>query len=165
MHTVYFADKGLCSQSCGFSGTHVWMLELDNKEDWALKNWCFQTVVELEKILESPLDSKEIKPANPKENQPWFFLTDAEAETPILWPPNMESQFTGKDPEAGKDWRQEEKRATEDKIVGWHLWFNGHEFEQTPGNGEEQGSPVCYISWDCTVRHDLVTEQQGKHCT
>ena len=116
----YFVYKGLSSQSYGFSSSHVWMLEF-HKVSWALKNWCFWTVV-LEKTLESPLDCKEIKPVNPKGNQPWIFIgrTDAEAEDPVLWPPNAESQLTGKDPDAGKHRRQGEKGMTEDKMVGWH---------------------------------------------
>ena len=102
----HFADKGLYSQSYGFSSSHVWMWELDHIEGWVLKNWCFQTAV-LDKTLESPLDSKEIKPVNPKGNQPWIFIgrTDAEAEAPIFWPPDAKSQLTGKGPDAGKDWR------------------------------------------------------------
>ena len=106
----YFANKGPSSQSYGFSSSHGWMWELNHKEGWAPKNWCFWTVV-LEKTLESPLDSKKIKPVNPKGNQSWIFIgrTDAEAEAPILWPPDAKSQLTGKDPNAGKDWRQEEK--------------------------------------------------------
>ena len=107
---------------------HVWMWELDHKENWVSKNLCFWTMV-LEKTLESPLDCKEIKPVHPKGNQSWIFIgsTDAEAETPILWPPDAKSQLIGKDPEAGKDWRQEEKGMPEDEMVGWHHWFNGHE--------------------------------------
>ena len=114
------------------------MWELDNKKDCMLKNWCLQTVL-LEKTLESPLDSKEIKSVNPKGNQPWIFIrgTDAEAEALMLWPPyDMKSRLIGKDPDAGKDWRQEEKQMTENEMVGWHHWFNGHEFEQTLGDGE-----------------------------
>ena len=127
---------------------HVQMWELDHKEGWALKNLCFRTVVQ-EKTLESPLDSKEIKPINPKRNQPWMFIrwTDAEAEAPILWPPDEKSWLTGKDPDAGKDWGQEEKGATEDEMVRWHHWLDGHEFEQTPGDGNGQGSLVCCSSW------------------
>ena len=104
----YFACKGPYSQSYGFSGSHVWMWELDHKKDWALKNWCFQTLV-LKKTLKIPLDSKEIKPVNHKGNQPWIFIgrTDTEAEVPILWPPDVKSHLIGKDPDAGKDWRQE----------------------------------------------------------
>ena len=110
----HFADKGSYTQSYDFSSSHVWMWELDHKEGWALKNWFFQTVV-LEKTLESPLDCKEIKPVNPKGNQPWIFTGRTDA--PILWPPDAKSQLIGKDPDAGKDWRQKEKRATEDEMV------------------------------------------------
>ena len=108
------------------------------------KNWCFQVVV-LEKTLESPLDCKEIKPVNPKGNQSWIFTgrTDAKAEALTLWPPDVKSQLTGKDPDAGKDWGKEEKGVTEDEMVGWHHWLNGHEFEQTQGDSEGQGSLVC----------------------
>jgi len=138
----YFADKGPYSQSCVFSSSHVHMWELDNKKGWRPKNWCLQTVV-LEKTLESPLDSKEIKPVNPKGNQPWMFIrTDVEAS--ILWPPDVKSQLIGKDPDVGKGWRQE-KGMTEDEMVGWHHWLNGHEFEQAPGDGEGQGS-LAYCS-------------------
>ena len=126
----YFAGKGPSSESYGFSSSHVWMWELDYKENWAPKNWCFWAVV-LEKTLESPLDCKEIQPVHPKGNQSWIFFgsTDAEAETPILWLPNAKNWLTGKDLNAGKGWRQEEKGMTEDEIVGWHHQFNGHEFE------------------------------------
>ena len=105
--------------------------ELDHKEGWAPKNWCFQIVV-LEKILESPLDCREIKPVNSKGSQLWIFTgrTDAEAEAPVLWPPDAKSQVNGKDPDAGKDLRQEDKGMTEDEMVGWHHWLNGHESEQ-----------------------------------
>ena len=111
----------LYSQSYGFSSSHVWMWELDPKKGWALKNWCFWTVV-LEKTPESPLDCKQIKPVNPKGNQSWIFTggTDAEAEAPILWPPDVKSWFIWKDPDSWKDWRQEEKGMTEDEMVGWH---------------------------------------------
>jgi len=114
------------------SSSHVWMWELDHKEGWAPKNWCFLTVV-LEKTLESVLDSKDIKPVHPKGNQPWIVIgrTGTEAEAPILWPPDVKSWLIGKDPDAGKDWQQEEKRATEDEMAGWHHWFNGCQFEQT----------------------------------
>ena len=117
----YFTNKGPSSQSYGFSSSHVWTWELDYKESWALINWYFWTVL-LEKTLESPLDSREIKPVNPKVNQSWIFIgrTDAEAETPILWPPNVKKWLIGKDPDAGKDWRQEKKGSTEDEMVGWH---------------------------------------------
>ena len=108
------------------------MWELDCRKRWVLKNWCFWTVV-LEKTPESPFKSKEIKPVNPKGNQFWLFIgrTDAEAEAPILWPPDVKNWFTGIDPDAGKDWRQEEKGTTEDEMAGWHHWLNGHEFGWT----------------------------------
>ena len=125
----YFANKGLSSQSYGFSSSHVWMWELDYKENWALKIWCFWTVV-LEKTLESPLDCKEIKPAHPKGDQSWVFIgrTDVEAEIPVLWPPDAKNWLFGKDSDAGKGWRWEEKGTTEDEIVGWHHQPNEHEF-------------------------------------
>ena len=125
----YFVNKGSSSQSYGFSSGHVWMWKLNCKESWALKNWCFWTAV-LEKTLESPLDCKEIQPVHPKGDQSWVFTgrTDAEAETPILWPPDGKSWLIGKDPDAGRDWGQEEKGTTEDEMVGWHHWLNGHEF-------------------------------------
>ena len=115
------------------------MWKLDHKEGGAPKNWCFLIVV-LEKTLESPLDCKEIILANPKGDQPWIFTgrTVAEAEAPILWPPDAKSWLIRKDPDAGKDWRQEEKVMTEDEIIGWHHWLNGHEFEQASGDGEGQ---------------------------
>ena len=126
----YFANKGPSSQGCGFSSSHVWMWELDYKESWAPKNWCFWTVV-LEKTLESPLDCKEVQPVHPKGDQSWVFFgtTDAEAETPILWPPHAKTWLIWKDPDAGKDWGQEEKGTLEDEMVGWHHRLNGHEFE------------------------------------
>ena len=116
----YFANKGPSSQSYDFSSSHVWIWELDYKESWALKNRCFWTVV-LEKTLESFLDCKEIQPGHPKGNQSWIFIgrTDAEAETPKLWPPDVKDWLNGKDSDAGKDWKQEEK-TTEDETVGWH---------------------------------------------
>ena len=115
----------------------------DHKEGWAPKNWCFPSVV-LKKTLEGPLDCKDIKPVNPRGNQPWIFIgrTDAEAEAPILWPPGVRNQFIGKDPDGGKDWGQE-KGVTEDEVVGWHHGLNEHEFEQAPGDGEGQGRLVC----------------------
>ena len=136
--------------SYGFSSSHVWMWELDHKERWALKNWCFQTVV-LEKTLESLLDSKEIKPVNPKGNQPLILIgkTDAEAEASILWPPGAKCRLIWKDPEAGKDWGQDEKGMTEGEMAGWHHWLNGQEFEQTLGETEGQGSLVCCSPWSC----------------
>ena len=124
----YIAEKSLYSQSYGFSSSQVWMWELDHKEGWGLKNWCFWTLV-LEKTLESPLDCKEIKPVNPKGNQPWIFIggTDAEAEAPIFWPPYAKTWLNGKYLDAGKEWRQEEKGTTEDETVGWHHQLNGHD--------------------------------------
>ena len=121
----YFANKGPSSQSYGCSSSYVWMWELDYKENWALKNWCFWTVV-LEKTLESPFDSKEIQPVHPKANQSWIFTvrTDAEAETPILWPPDVKNWLTGKTLMLGKI-----ESGTEDEMVGWHHQLNGHEFE------------------------------------
>jgi len=135
----HFADKGPCSQSYEFSSSHVWMWELDHKESWGPKNLCFWNVV-LEKTLESPLDCKEIKPVNPKGNQHWIFIggSDAEAEAPILWPLDTKNWLTGKDRDAGKNWRQEEKGTTEGEMVGWRHWLNGHEFEQTLGVGERR---------------------------
>ena len=117
----YFADKGLSSQSYGFPSSHVLMWEMDYKESWVMKNWCFWIVV-LEKTFEGPLDCKEIKPVNPKGNQPCIFIgrTDIEAEAPILWPPDAKSLLIWKDPDAGEGWGQEEKRVTEDEMVGWH---------------------------------------------
>ena len=125
---IALPTKGPSSQGYGFSSSHVWMWELDYKESWALKNWCFWTVV-LEKTLESPLDSKEIQPVSPKGDQSWIFTggTDAEAETPILWPPDVKNWLIRKDPDAGKDWRWEEKGMTEDEMVGWYHQLNGHE--------------------------------------
>ena len=125
----YFANKGPSSQGYGFSSSHVWMWELDCKESWAPKNWCFWTVV-LEKTLESPLDCKEVQPVHPKGDQSLTFIgrTDAEAETPIFWPPDSKNWLIWKDPGAGKDWRWEEKGTTEDEMVGWHHRLSGHEF-------------------------------------
>ena len=126
------------------------MWELGHKEGRAPKNWCFRTVV-LEKTLESPLDCKEIKPVNPKGNQSWVFIgrTDAEGETLILWPPDVKSWLIEKDPDAGKDWRQEEKGTTEDETVGWHHRLSGHEFGWTLGVGDGQGGLACCGSWGC----------------
>ena len=126
------------------------MWELDCEESWVPKNWCFGTVV-LEKTLESPLDCKEIQPDHPKGDQSWIFIgrTDAEAETPILWPPDAKNWLTGKDPDAEKDWRLEEKGTTEDEMVGWHHRLNGHEFELAPGVGDGQGGLACCSLWGC----------------
>ena len=147
---LYFAKKGSSSQSYGFNSGHQWMWEFDYKESWALKNWCFWTVV-LEKTLESLLDSKETQPIHPKGNQSWIFggRTDSEAEAPVLWPPDAKKWLIEKDPDVGKDWRQKEKGMTR----GWDDWMasltNGHEFEQAPGVGDGQGSLVCCSPWGC----------------
>ena len=142
------ANKGLSSQGFGFSSGHVWMWELDCEESWALKNWCFWSVVLL-KTLESPLDCKEMQPVYPKGHQSWVFIgrTDAEDETPILWPPDAKSWLIGKDPDAGRNWGQEEKGLTEDEMAGWHHWLNGCEFEWTPGVGDGQRGLACCDSW------------------
>ena len=146
----YFTNKCPSSQSYGFSGSHVQMWELDHKESWVPKNWCFWTVV-LVKTLESPLDFKENKSVNPKGNHSWIFTgrTDAEAKVPILQPLDAKRWFIRKDLDAGKDWRQEEKGMTEDVMVGWNHWLSEHEFEQAPEDGDEQGSLVCCSPWGC----------------
>ena len=140
----FFADSSPYSQSCGFSSSHVWMWELDHKESWAPKKWCFWTAV-MEKTLESPLYCKEIQSVYPKGTQSWIFVgrTDAKAETPVLWPHDVKNWLIRKDPDAGKDRRWEEKGTTEDEMVGWHHWLNEHEFEQAPGLCDGQGGLVC----------------------
>ena len=124
----------------------VWMWELDSKESWAPKKWCFWAVV-LEKTLKSPLDCKEIQPVHPKGHQSWVFIGRTDAETPIFWPPDAKSWLTWKDPDTGRDWRQEEKGTTEDEMVGWHHQLNGHEFEQVPRADDGQVSLVCCSPW------------------
>ena len=168
----YFVNKSPSSQGYGFSSSHVWMWELHYKESWVQKNWCLWTVV-LENTLESPLDCKEIQPVHPKGDQSWMFIgrTDVEAKTPIFWPPDAKYQFIEKDPDAGKEWRQEEKGTIEDEMVGWHHQLNGQEFEHAPGDGEGQGSLVCCSPWghkesDTTERQnnnkkEWVTSWQG----
>ena len=162
------SDKGLYSESYGFSSSHVRIWELDHKEGWALKNWCFQILV-LEKTLESLLDSKEIKAVNPKENQLWICIGRTDADAPTLWQPDVKSQFTGKVPDPGKDWEQEEKGVTENEMFGWHHWLNGYEFEECSNswiwaNSARQwstGKPGMLQnmgSW--RVRHDLGAERQ-----
>ena len=138
------ANKGSSNQTYGFSNSHVRMWELDYEASWAPRNWWFWTVV-LEKTLESPLDCKEIKWSNPKGDQSWIFIgrTDAEAEAAVLWPPDAKNGLIGKDPDAGKDWRQEEKRTREGEIVGWHHQLNAHAFEQALGVGDGQESLAC----------------------
>ena len=140
------------------------MWELDYKESWALKNWCFSTVV-LEKALESPLDCKEIQPVQPKGSQSWIFTgrADAEFETPVLWPPDVKNWVIGKDPDAGRDWGQEKKGTIEGEMVGWHHWFDGHKFEQALGVGDRQGSLACCTPWgrkalDTTERLNWTTQ-------
>ena len=144
----HFANKSLYSQSYGLSISHVQMWELSHKEVRVLNN-CYCWSVVLEKTLESPLDSKKIKPVNPKGNQSWIFIgrTDAEVETPILWPPHVKSWLIGKDPDAGRDWGQGEKGTTEDEMAGWHHWLDGLESEWTPGVGDGQGGLACCDSW------------------
>ena len=133
-----------------FQNYHVWMWELDYKESWAPKNWCFWAVM-LEKTLESPLDCKETQLVHPKGNQSWIFIgrTDVEAETPIIWPLEVKNWLIGKDPDAGKDPRREEKGTTENEMVGWHHQLNGREVEWASGVGDGQGNMVCCIPWDC----------------
>ena len=146
----YFANKGPYSQSYALPGSHVQMWELDHKVGSAPKYWCSWTVV-LETTLESPLDCKKIQPVNCKGNQSWIFIgrTDAEAETPILWPPDVKICLIGKDPHVGKDWGREEEGGTEDEIFGMHHLLNGHKFVQILGDGEGQGSLSCCNPWGC----------------
>ena len=158
-----------------FSSSHVRMWELDHKEGQVPKNWCFQTVV-LKKSLESPLDSMKIKLVDPKGNQPRIFTgsTEAETEAPTLWPPDAKSRLTGKDPDAGKDWRREEKEATEEGITGWHHQHHGHDFEQIPRDGERQGTWSAVVhgvtesrtrlsNWTTTDRIDPAGSQNPYH--
>ena len=144
LYTCYLDVK----DGLSVSSSHVWMWELDYKESWAPKNWCFWTVV-LEKTLESPLDCKAIHPVHAKGDQSSVFFgrSDAKAETPILWPPHGKSWLIGKDSDAGRDWGQEEKGTTEDKMAGWHHWLDGRESEWTPGVGDGQGGLACCDSW------------------
>ena len=127
---------------------HIWLWKLGYKESWAPKNWCFWTMV-LEKTLESFLDCKGIQSVDPKGNQSWMFIgrTYREAENSIFWPPDAKNWLTGKDPDAGKGWKWEEKEMTEDEMVRWHHWLDGHEFEQAPGVGDGQGSLTCCSPW------------------
>ena len=138
----------MSSQGYGFSSSHVWMWELDHKESWVQKNWCFWTMV-LEKTLDNPLESKEIKPVNCKGKQSWIFTgrTDAESETLILWPPDVKDWLCGKDSDPGKDWRQEEKRMTGDEMVVWHHQIHGHGFGWTLGVDDGQGGLAYCCSW------------------
>ena len=158
---IFFVEKGLYRKSYGFSSSHVWMWELDHIEGWVPKNWCFWTVV-FKKMLQSPLDCKDIKPLNLKGNQPWIFIrrTNAETETPILWAPDAKSWPIRKGPDAGKDWRQEEKETTEDEMVRWHNWLDGHECEQALGDGEGQKSLAYYSPRGC--KKSVTTERLNK---
>ena len=143
------------------------MWELDSEESWAPKNWCFWTVV-LEKTLESPLDCKEIQPVHSEGDQSWVFIggTDAEAETPILWPPDVKKWFIWKDPNAGKDWRQEEKGTTEDEMVGWHHWHNGQWVWVDSWSLWWTGRPgVLRFMGSQRVGHDWSTELNWKNWT
>ena len=156
----YFANKSPSNQGFGFSSSHVWIWELEYKESWAQRNWCFWTVV-LEKTLESPLDCKEIQPVHPKGDQSWVFIerSDVEAETPILWPPDVKSWLIWKNPDAGKYWGQEKKGTTEDEMFGCHHRLNGHRFGWTLGTGDGQGGLACCGSWGCKEsRHNWATE-------
>ena len=148
MQRHYSVNKGLYSQHYGLPSGHIWLWELDHKEGRASKNWFLLTVVS-EKTPESPLDCKEIKPVNLMGNQPWILIgkTDAESEASVFWPPDVNSQLIGKDPDDRKDWGQKEKRASEDEMTGWHHQCNGHELGQTPGDGEEQGGLACCSPW------------------
>ena len=154
----YFVHKGLSSQSYGFSSSHGWMWELKCKESCATKNWCFWTVV-LEKTPESPLDCKEIQLVHPKGNQSWIFgRIDAEAEAPVLWPPDVKNWLIWKDSDAGKDWRQEEKGKTEDEMVGWHYQLDGRVWASSGSwwwTGKPGGLPSMGLE---RVQHDWRTE-------
>ena len=152
--------NGLHNQSYGFSSSHIRMWELDHKEGWVPKNWCFQIVV-LEKTLESSLDCKKIKPVNPKGNQPWIFIgrTDAEAEAPTLWSPDVKNWLIGKDPDTRKDWGQEEKGVTEDEMVGWHHWLNEHELSKLRETVEDRGA------WCATVHRVAKSRTQLSNWT
>ena len=162
----HLTDKGPHSQSYGFSSSHVWMWELDHKEVWAPKNWCFWTVV-LEKTLESPLDFKGFKLVNPKVNQPWIFIgrTDAEADIPIFWPPDVKTWYLKKKKKKNLMLRKIEGkriRGWQAEMLGWHYWLNGQEFEQTPGGGEGKGSLACYgPSGDKQLDMTEQLQQQG----
>ena len=156
-----FANKGPSSQSYGFSSSHIWMWNLDCKESWALKNLCFWIVV-LEKTLESPLDCKEIQPVHPKGNQSWIFIGRTDAEALAIWLADEKSRLIGKDLDAGKDWGQEEKGATEDEKIGWHRWLSGHESEQTPGDGEGRESVARCSLCGCKESEDLTITATSK---
>ena len=157
---ITFANKGPPSQSYGFSSSHVWIWELDYKESWEPKNWCFWTVV-LKKTVESPLDCKEIQPVHSKGNQSWIFIGRTDAQTPILWPPDAKNWLIGKDPDAGKDWRQEE---TEDEMVGWHHWLNGQVWINSRSWWWTGRPGVLQPMGLQRVRHDWMTELNCVAC-
>ena len=144
----HFADQGPYSQDYGLSSSHVWLWKVDHKEGRAPENWCFWTLV-LEKTLESPLDSRQIKPDNLKGNQPWILIGWTDAQAPIFWSPDVNNWFIEKDPDVGEDWRQKKKKGTENEMVGWYHRCDGHELEQTPGDGEGQGDLACCNPWGC----------------
>ena len=154
-----FADKGPSSQSYDFSSSHVWMWELDYKESWGPKNWCFWTVV-LEKTLESPLDCKEIQPVHPKEISPEYSLEGLMLKLKLQYFSHLMWRFDSleKSPDAVKDWRWKQKRTKEDEMVGWYHRLDGHELEQALGVGDGQGGLACCCSWDWSFGHDWVTE-------
>ena len=151
----------------GIVKTMIFPVVMYGWESWTIKKagqWRIDALnCGVGKTVESPLDWKKIKPVNPKGNQPWIFIgrTDTEAEAPILWPPDAKSQLTGKDPDPGKDWRQEEEGMTEDEMVSWHHWLDGHEFERTLGVGDGKGSMACCGAWGCRVRLSWATELNG----
>ena len=153
----YFANQSLSNQSYSFSSSYIWMWELEYKESWAPKNWCFWTVVL--KTLESPLDWEEIQPVHPKWNQSWIFIgrSDSEMESPILWPPDAKSRLIWKDPNAGTDWRQE-KATTEDTMVGWYYRLDEHEFEQAPGLMMDREAWHAAVHESQRIRHNWATE-------
>ena len=161
----------VCTVKAMVFHSHVWMWDLYHKKSWVLKYWCFQTVM-LEKILENPLNWKEIKSVNPKGNQPWIFIERTDAEAPILRPPDVKSWLIERNPDSGKDWRQEEE-TTEDKMVGWHYLLDGYEFEHALGVGDGQGSLVCCVQSmgsqlqsDMTERLNWLTDfPTGNHKT
>ena len=159
-------DSILKSSDITFSSSYIQMWELDHKEVWAPKNWCFQTVV-LEKTLERLLDCKDIKPVSLKGHQPWISLEELMLKLKIQYFGHLmqransmeKTPLTGKNPDAGKDWGEEEEGTTEEEMIGWHHWLDGHEFEQAPGVGVGQGSLACYSPWGCwRVGHDWATE-------
>ena len=158
----YFVVRGPSSQSYGFSSSHVWMWKLDHKEGWVPKNWCFELWC-WRRLLRVPWTARRSNQSILKEIKLLIRRTDAEAEAPLLCPPDAKNWRIGKDPAAGKDWRQDEKGTTEDEMIGWQNWFNGHEFEQAPGASEGQGSLACCSAWRCRVGHDWAAEQQ-KEC-